>query len=424
VRRDGTYLFDFDEEHIMEDEEHVVERKTLAISLIAAYLIGSTSVGHSAGIGLLFSQSSAMAQPHTEIASSAASASNASALSSFDAIAASYGPAVVNVSVTREVKSAAVTPEMPQPDPNDLSDQLSKRFQIPAPRGEVLIRGIGSGFIVSPDGVILTNAHVVDGAKQVDVKLMDKREFKAKVVGVDKESDVAVLKIGASRLPAVKLGNPAELRVGDWVLAIGSPFGFENTVTQGIVSAKSRTLPDQTYVPFIQTDVPLNPGNSGGPLFNLKGEVIGINAEIYSHSGGYEGLSFAIPVDIAANVERQILEHGEVERGHLGVAIQEITQGLADSFGLKRPDGALVSTVELGGPAAKAGLRPGDVLLKFNGKEIVNATDLPVQAAGIKPGTSVKLEVFREGETKEVDVTLDKLQNTAVAGAETGAPSN
>jgi len=402
----------------MEHDEHIVVRKTLAISLIAGYLIGSTAIGHSAGIGLLFSESSAMTQPDTEITSTAASASNASALSSFGAIAASYGPAVVNVSVTREAKRTAA---MAEPlDPNDRFDQFFKRFQDPLPRDDVPTRGIGSGFIVGNDGVILTNAHVVDGAKQVNVKLSDKREFKATVVGVDEHSDIAVLKIAASGLPTVKLGNPADLRVGDWVVAIGSPFGFENSVTQGIVSAKSRALPDETYVPFIQTDVPVNPGNSGGPLFNMKGEVIGINAQIYSHSGGYEGLSFAIPIDIAANVEHQILEHGHVTRAYLGVAIQGLSQGLADAFGLKRPDGVLVSAVEPGSPAAKAGLEPGDVILKFNGKEIVNATDLPVEVGDSKPGTSVKLDLFREGANKELDVTLGQLQKTAVEEAEAG----
>jgi serine protease Do len=221
----------------------------------------------------------------------------------------------------------------------------------------------------------------------------------------------------------VKLGNPAELKVGEWVVAIGSPFGFENSVTKGIVSAKSRTLPDDTYVPFIQTDVPVNPGNSGGPLFNMKGEVIGMNAQIYSHSGGYEGLSFAIPIDIAASVGQQILEHGQVTRGYLGVTVQELTQSLADAFGLKTLEGTLVSAVAPGGPAAKAGVEAGDVILKFDGKEITNSADLPVRVANLRPGVSVKLEVLRKGATKQFDVTLGKLGNAVVGAVEPGTQS-
>ena len=219
--------------------------------------------------------------------------------------------------------------------------------------------GVGSGFIVSPDGIILTNAHVVDGASNVTVKLTDKREFKAKVIGVDKPSDVAVLKIDAKNLPTVKLDPADDVKVGEWVVAIGSPFGFENSVTSGIVSAKSRTLPGDSYVPFIQTDVAVNPGNSGGPLFNMKGEVVGINSQIYTHTGGYQGLSFAIPIDVALHVKDQLLQHGSVTRGRLGVTIQDVNQALADSFGLKKPAGALVSSVEKDSAAAKAGLEPG-----------------------------------------------------------------
>jgi len=299
--------------------------KTITISLISAGLVGAGAIGYSArtaSLGLQYPP--AMAQ--APVGMLATSGNSANALPDFTALAAKYGPAVVNVTVTSEAKPAAAMPEMPQLDPDDPFYQFFKRFQAPVPRGEVPIRGVGSGFIVTSDGVVLTNAHVVDSAKDVDVKLTDKREFKARVVGVDKQSDIAVLKIDAKDLPTVKLGNPADLKVGEWVVAIGSPFGFENTVTQGIVSAKWRTLPDETYVPFIQTDVPVNPGNSGGPLFNLKGEVVGINAQIYSHSGGYEGLSFAIPIDIAANVEHQILQHGRVTRGHLGIAVQDVTQ--------------------------------------------------------------------------------------------------
>jgi len=397
--------------------------KTITISLIAAGLIGAGAIGYSARTSSLGLQAPpAMTQPPGSLPGAVGTSANA--LPDFTALAAKYGPAVVNVTVTAEAKPAAAMPEMPQLDPDDPFYQFFKRFQGPVPRGEVPMRGVGSGFIVSSDGVVLTNAHVVDGAEDVDVKLTDKREFKARVVGADKQSDVAVLKIDANNLPTVRLGNPSDLKVGEWVVAIGSPFGFENTVTQGIVSAKWRALPDDTYVPFIQTDVPVNPGNSGGPLFNMRGEVVGINSQIYSHSGGYEGLSFAIPIDIAANVEHQILEHGRVTRGHLGVAIQDVTQGLADSFGLKTPEGVLVSTVEPGSPAAEAGLKPGDVILRFDGKTIGNSAELPAQVAATKPGTTVKLDVTRNGVTRELSVTVGELHNQTVAEAGPSAQSH
>ena len=393
---------------------------TVVISLIAAGIIGAGAIGYSAGVNSFFSPAAAMNERGAEMA---ASNTSAGALPSFHWIAAKYGPAVVNISVTAAAKVGAEMPKLPQMDPNDPFFQFFKRFQAP-PHGEVPVHGMGSGFIVSPDGVILTNAHVVDGAKEVQVKLVDKREFQAKVIGVDKPSDVAVLKIDARDLPTVKLGNPDDLKVGDWVLAIGSPFGFENTVTQGIVSAKSRALPDDTYVPFIQTDVPVNPGNSGGPLFNMQGEVIGINAQIFSRTGGYEGLSFAIPMDIASNVEHQILASGHVTRAHLGVTIQDVTQGLADSFGLKKVEGALISNVEPGGPAAKAGLESGDVILKFNGEPISSSTQLPVQVSGTKPGSVIILEVLHKGESKDVKVTLGTLRDANVAAAEPGIPDH
>jgi serine protease Do len=399
-----------------------MKRKTIAIGIAAAGLVGCGAVGYSGGIDSFVSPNAAMARPALDMALITLP-SNASALPNFEGIAARYGAAVVNVSVIAGAQPSAAMPEVPQLGPSDPSDEFFRRFQMPAPGPEIPMRGVGSGFIVSPDGVILTNAHVVEGARQVDVKLTDRRVFRAKLIGVDERTDVAVLKIEAKNLPTVRLGNPAELKVGEWVVAIGSPFGFENSVTKGIVSAKSRTLPDDTYVPFIQTDVPVNPGNSGSPLFNMKGEVIGINAQIYSHSGGYEGLSFAIPIDIAARVGQQILEHGQVTRGYLGITIQEMTQSLADAFGLKTLEGTLVSAVEPGGPAAKAGLEPGDVILKFDGKEITNAADLPVRVANLQPGTSVKLEVLRQGTANEFDATLEKLRNTAVGAAETATQS-
>lgn len=327
-------------------------------------------------------------------------------LPNFASIADSQGAAVVNISVTGTVKTAA----MPGVDPNDPMFEFFRRFQPNMPQSETPVSGMGSGFIVKSDGVILTNAHVVDKADEVTVKLTDKREFKAKVIGVDKLTDVAVLKIEAKDLPTVKIGNIQNSHVGDWVVAIGAPFGFENTVTAGIISAKSRALPDEGYVPFLQTDVAINPGNSGGPLFNLNGEVIGINSQIYSRSGGYQGLSFAIPIDVAMGIEQQLVEKGKVSRGRLGVGIQSINQDLASSFGLTRPDGALVSNVEKNGPADKAGLEPGDVILKFNGQSIDRSSDLPPLVANMAPGSSAKMEVWRNKQLKTLTVKVDEMQ--------------
>ncbi len=294
------------------------------------------------------------------------------ALPDFSQITERYGPAVVNISVTGTTK---VRNEIAQGDDDDDGHlagdpffEFFRRFQqaqaAPARRGsapqqEVPTRGQGSGFIVSADGIILTNAHVVRDAKEVTVKLTDRREYRAKVLGADPKTDVAVLRIEAKNLPVVTLGKISELKVGEWVLAIGSPFGFENTVTAGVVSAKGRSLPDDSAVPFIQTDVAVNPGNSGGPLFNTRGEVVGINSQIYTRSGGYQGVSFAIPIDVAARIKNQIVATGKVEHARLGVAVQEINQSFADSFKLDKPEGALVANVEKGGPADKAGLQTG-----------------------------------------------------------------
>ncbi|HJW24633.1 MAG TPA: DegQ family serine endoprotease [Rhodocyclaceae bacterium] len=332
-------------------------------------------------------------------------------------IVARNGPAVVNISVSGTTKTAAA-PNLPQLDPDDPFYEFFRHFRGPQPRGGVPVQGLGSGFIISSDGLILTNAHVVDGADEVMVKLTDKREFKAKVLGIDKPSDVAVIKIEARDLPTVKVGSAANTQVGEWVLAIGSPFGFENSATAGIVSAKSRSLPDDSYVPFIQTDVAVNPGNSGGPLFNTAGEVIGINSQIYSRSGGYQGLSFAIPIDVAMNVEKQIVAHGKVERGRLGVTIQEVNQSLAESFGLKHAAGALVSSVEKGGPAAKAGLEPGDVILAVNGKEVTSSSEVPPIVAEMRPGSSAKLQVWHQGTRREIDVKVAALGAGKVASAD------
>ncbi len=341
-------------------------------------------------------------------------------LPDFRQLVQAYGPAVVNVSVRSNVQTGR---HMRMPPGMDQDNPLSQFFGMPMQPDHpaVPMRGEGSGFIVSADGVILTNAHVVDDAQKVTVKLTDRREFEAKVIGFDAKSDVAVLKIDAHDLPVVKLGDPRRLQVGEWVVAIGSPFGFENSVTAGIVSAKGRSLPDDNYVPFIQTDVAVNPGNSGGPLFNLRGEVVGINSQIYSRSGGYQGLSFAIPIDVAMNVGKQLQASGHVTRGKLGVGIQDVDQALAESFGLDVPRGALVSSVEKGGPADKAGLKEGDVILGFGGQPIDSAGQLPSAVAATDPGKAVTLQVWRDRATREFDVKLGQAtdENAVAANDDT-----
>ena len=282
----------------------------------------------------------------------------------------------------------------------------------------------GSGFIIKPDGHILTNAHVVGNGGEVTVRLTDKREFKAKVLGVDPRSDVALIKIEAKDLPVVQIGNPDKAKVGEWVAAIGSPFGFENSISAGIVSAKGRALPDESYVSFIQTDVAVNPGNSGGPLFNLNGEVIGINSMIYSRTGGYMGVSFAIPIDVAMDVANQLQTHGKVTRGKMGVQIQELSQELAKSFGMPDAKGALVASVEPGSPADKAGFKSGDVIVEFEGKPVTASRDLPRMVGMTKPGTEAKVKIYRQGEEKTLTVAVGEMQNekTANAGRSQAAP--
>jgi serine protease Do len=351
----------------------------------------------------------------------AAPATKGAVLADFSEIAAQQGPAVVNVSVSGTVKTAfSGFPGIPQLDPNDPFQEFFKRFQGPLQNGKVPTQGFGSGFIVKSDGVVLTNAHVVTDADEVTVKLTDKREFKAKVIGVDKLSDVAVLKINAKDLPTVRIGDPKNSRVGEWVVAIGSPFGFENSVTAGIVSAKSRTLPDEGYVPFLQTDVAINPGNSGGPLFNLRGEVIGINSQIYSRSGGYQGLSFAIPIDVAMKVEGQLLEKGKVSRGRLGISIQDVNSDLAETFGMDKPAGAVVGSVERDSPADKAGIEPGDVVVKFEGTPINRSGELPPLVAEVAPGSKAVVTVLRQGKTKEVTVMVGEMKTAQAKGKEAG----
>ena len=326
----------------------------------------------------------------------------------FTGLVAKEGPAVVNISTTQIIHNSQAFGMPPGMDPNDPFYDFFRRFapQIPRDQEE---RSLGSGFIISSDGYILTNAHVVDDADTVTVRLTDKREFKAKVIGADKRADVALIKIKAHDLPKVVLGDPSKLKVGEWVVAIGSPFGFDNSVTAGIVSAKGRSLPGENYVPFIQTDAAVNPGNSGGPLFNMNGEVVGINSQIYTRSGGYMGLSFSIPIDVAMNVADQLRTTGKVTRGRMGVTIQEVTRDLADSFGLSKPTGALVSNVEKGGPADKAGIQVSDVILKFDGKTVNSSSDLPRIVAATKPGSTVTVELWRKGASKDITLVVGEL---------------
>jgi len=334
----------------------------------------------------------------------------------FAAIAAGAGPAVVNISTRVDpAKAKPDAEESPQNAPEGDDPFLPFFGPQESPKNPVPQEGMGSGFIVRADGVVLTNAHVVNGATEVTVKLQDRREFKAKGVGVDKLSDTAVLKIEGNNLPVVPIGNPNTTRVGEWVMAIGSPFGFENTVTAGIVSAKARSLPEEGYVPFIQTDVAVNPGNSGGPLLNTQGEVIGINSQIYTSSGGYQGLSFAIPIDVALDVERQILEKGRVTRGRIGVSVQDLSQGLAESFGLEKPEGALVGMVPPEGPGAKAGIKPGDVILALNGEKVIDSRELPPKVAILKPGSDAVLKIWRDGKALDLKVTIAELDDTPKA---------
>ena len=340
-------------------------------------------------------------------------------LPDFTALMKQQGPAVVNVINKREPARTARAPQdKPQSPgegrgqaPEDPLLEFFRRFMPDAPeRAPGPGQGLGSGFIISQDGYVLTNSHVVAGDGEVTVRLADaKREFKAKVIGADERTDVALLKIEATGLPTVKLGKSASLQPGEWVAAIGSPFGFENTITAGIVSATGRSLPAETYVPFIQTDVAVNPGNSGGPLINLAGEVVGVNSMIYSQTGGYMGVSFAIPIEVALEVSKQLRAEGKVTRGRLGVRIQPMTKELAQSFKLQEPNGALIASVDPGSPADKAGLRPGDVVLSLNGQAIDDPNKLPRLVAATKPGASATLRIWRDGKAEEVKFTAAEL---------------
>jgi serine protease Do len=362
------------------------------------------------------------------VAGRPAHAQAARGLPDFTELAEKWGPSVVNI---RTLERGRAMPGA-EVDPN--IEEFFRRFGIPmpgrpdprrGPRGgdeEPQQRGVGSGFILTSDGFVMTNAHVVDGADEVLVTLADKREFKAKPVGFDKRTDVAVVKIDATGLPAVQVGDVNKLKVGEWVMAIGSPFGLENTVTAGIVSAKQRDTGD--YLPFIQTDVAINPGNSGGPLLNMRGEVIGINSQIYSRSGGFMGISFAIPIDEAIRVADQLRAKGRVVRGRIGVTIAPVTKEVAESIGLGKPMGALVQGVESGGPAEKAGIEAGDIIVKVNGRAVEKSGDLPRIIGNTEPGSKAGLQVFRRGATRDLQVTVAELEAdrpTRRAQAEPGA---
>ena len=363
----------------------------------------------------------------------------AQTLPDFSGLVESVGPAVVNIRTTEKPRAARGNgaPEMDEdmleffrrfgvPIPNQPQNprrnpQQPPQQQAPQPDGEPQQRGVGSGFILNADGYVMTNAHVVEGAEEVFVTLTDKREFKARVIGADKRTDVALVKIEASGLPSVRLGDVSRLKVGEWVIAIGSPFGLENTVTAGIVSAKARDTGD--FLPFIQTDVAINPGNSGGPLINMRGEVVGINSQIYSRSGGFMGISFAIPIDEATRVSDQLRSNGRVIRGRIGVQIDQVTKEVAESIGLGKPTGAMVRSVESGGPADKAGVEAGDIITRFEGRVIDKAGDLPRIVGGVKPGTKATLQVFRRGTVKELGVTVVELESERPSAAPERSPA-
>ena len=405
----------------------IFSKPRLIIALMAIGVVSAFGAGALAG-----TRANLPAPP----APVAVSALPSAGLPDFTEITERNGPAVVNVSVSGSKKmSMEDSSEWPGAqhggsgmDQNDPFFEFFRRFQGPSfgipGHSEIPVHGQGSGFIISADGLILTNAHVVRDAKEVTVKLTDRREFQAKVLGADPKTDVAVLRIDAKNLPTVQLGSARDLKVGAWVLAIGSPFGFDNSVTAGVVSAKGRSLPDDNFVPFIQTDVAVNPGNSGGPLFNTRGEVVGINAQIYSHTGGYQGLSFAIPIDLATRVKDQIVATGRASHAKLGVTIQGINQTLADSFNLDKPEGALVSSVDKGSAADRAGLVPGDVIRKLNGQPIITSGDLSAIVGQSSPGEKVSLDVWRKGKTEILTAKLgdsgDKAANVATSNASTG----
>jgi serine protease Do len=386
------------------------KRSFIALAIAGAFATGTLVAEHAS-----FSRPATAAAAPTAVVATAP-APVASALPDFADLVQKQGPAVVNIRTVQDMKKTAGRLPPGMPDLDELPP-FFRGFPMPGPQQRGPAMGMGSGFIVSADGIVLTNAHVVADAEEVTVKLTDQREFKAKVLGSDKRTDVAVLKIDARDLPTVRIGDPATTRVGEWVVAIGAPYGLDNTVTSGIVSAKARALPGESIVPFIQTDAAVNPGNSGGPLFNLRGEVIGINSQIFSRSGGFQGLAFAIPIDVAMNVKDQIQTTGKVSHGRLGVTIQDVNGALAENFGLDKPRGALVGSVVKGGPAAKAGIEPGDVILKYDGREIARSTELPSLVAQTKPGATATVEVWRDGKARELKATIGESEETAKVAA-------
>ena len=335
-------------------------------------------------------------------------------LPDFTVLAEQNSPAVVNISTQQKSQLSQSMPEgfsMPEMPEDSPFNELFKHFfgEGMEEFGERESQSLGSGLVISPDGYILTNHHVVSDADEIQVRFSDRRTYDAKVIGSDKGSDVALIKIDATDLPTVKIGKSSDLKVGEWVLAIGSPFGFDHTVTAGIVSAKGRSLPSENYVPFIQTDVAINPGNSGGPLINLDGEVIGVNSQIYSRTGGFMGLSFAIPIELAMNVADQLRESGKVSRGYLGVLIQDVDRNLAESFGMPQPYGALVSRVMSGSPADKAGVAVGDVILAFNGKKLLNSSQLPPMVGTTRIEEQATLRILRDGKERDIPVKVGRL---------------
>jgi len=391
-----------------------ITAKRLTLALCAAGVVGGAVGALAVNHNNVAAETAAAAAAPAPVASAAPAPGVAPApaatvtLPDFTRIAATNGKAVVNIRVVGGIKTAN-RGNVPRLDPNHPLYEFFRQFQDPRYGGgggrEAPVFGAGSGFIVSPDGVILTNAHVVQGADEVTVKLQDRREFRAKVLGSDTRTDVAVLKIDAKNLPVAPLGKSRNLSPGEWVLAIGSPYGLESTVTAGVVSATGRNLSDG-QVPFIQTDVAINPGNSGGPLFNTRGEVVGINSQIYSQTGGYQGLAFSIPIDVAVKIKDQIVATGKVQHAKLGVSVQEVGQDFADSFGLATPDGALIASVERGSPAERAGLKSGDVVRRINGQPIVSSGDLSSNIGLSKPGDKVALDVWRDGKLVRIDATL------------------
>lgn len=393
-------------------------------ALVAAGLIGGVATFYHQTSTSPVSEAFAATTP-SAVATQAVVPTAAANLPDFTALVDRVGPAVVNISVIHGARKASVDADDDDDDnAQDPYREFFKRFGGgqgmpggPRMAPQQPSQGMGSGFIVSPDGFIVTNAHVVDGASEVTVKLTDRREFTAKVIGADKRTDIALIKIDAKNLPALEISGTPNVRRGEWVIAIGAPFGFENSVSAGVVSGVHRALPNGQMVPFIQTDVAVNPGNSGGPLLNAKGQVVGVNSQIYSRSGGYQGVSFSIPIELAAKIKDQIVATGKVRHAQLGVAVQEVNQAFAESFNLDKPEGALVASVSKGSPAEKAGLQAGDVIRQVDGQPIVASGDLPAWVGQAQPGQQAKLSIWRQGKPLELTATLGDASDKAIKQA-------